>query len=887
MIGSIWNKWDLHIHSPQTHLANEFNSATIDDFVDCLIAKDISLIGLTNYFYFAENELELVRDSIRNKSADITVLGNVEFRINQQNKDGEWINIHCIFAEHIATHQINDALGRMQLFNSGGGLSTYCCESSINGSSLSVDHITVEVNTLLNHLNDSFHFGEDYLIAVCPNGYGGFRPDMTSGRSLGVALEIEDKGQVILGRPEDRDFFLNEKRSENAIQKPVFVSSDAHKLEDVGGMYSWVKAKPTFEGLRQAIIEPKLRVQQSDDYIEREYIKPYFDRINFNGTVFENQEIEFKNQSIPLNPNLVTIIGGRGTGKSLFLDAMHTKFPSNTNTCAARSLNSNSIDISLNKGDGTTQIFEDGVDNYSYLHVSQGDIQSFTQKPDNLSKEIKTMLRIHENEFDYIKNVEQLDLLEKYRRFVDYWQQKDDFGNAINTPQYQEGIIFRNEQLIATLTTPQNKKLIESYQENLNKVNLLNKTIEGLTLLQAGLTRQISEINLNIKNLNQNQEIQNIPVIETQVVQDSILLNLQTLNDARNRYETENQEIIGDFREQGFTQDISSLLSKVSDYQLAIDKAKSKLQEIQNEENLYRNYVVKRSEIGNEYFDYLEEQKKIIDDSFSVLKENKAEWTSKQNQIVQEILQDIEIHGTLVFDKAKFYSGIEERINRGKFRATSDKSTYDRLVETFNVNDIESLLRLINNENIIDCNAGELINIESFLWKSEFFNSGGRFELLYYLFSPEQISTYLYVNAEFEYKGKTVEKLSVGQRGTFYVSLKLATDPFGSPFVFDQPEDDLDNEFIMKQLVPLFRKIKSYRQVIIVTHNANLVVNTDAEQVIVATNEGEIISYDAGALEDGSVINGRGIRSNVCNILEGGSLAFETRERKYGIQRLI
>ncbi len=159
--------------------------------------------------------------------------------------------------------------------------------------------------------------------------------------------------------------------------------------------------------------------------------------------------------------------------------------------------------------------------------------------------------------------------------------------------------------------------------------------------------------------------------------------------------------------------------------------------------------------------------------------------------------------------------------------------------------------------------------------------------MLNYLYSPLNIKKYLYANADFQYKGKTVNKLSVGQRGTFYVCLKLATDPFGSPFVFDQPEDDLDNEFIMSQLVPLFRKIKKYRQVIIVTHNANLVVNTDAEQIIIADNQGENIRYISGSVEDGNVKENVGIRADICNILEGGSYAFEKRERKYGIQELV
>lgn len=111
----------------------------------------------------------------------------------------------------------------------------------------------------------------------------------------------------------------------------------------------------------------------------------------------------------------------------------------------------------------------------------------------------------------------------------------------------------------------------------------------------------------------------------------------------------------------------------------------------------------------------------------------------------------------------------------------------------------------------------------------------------------------------------------------------MATDAFGSPFVFDQPEDDLDNDFIMRQLVPLFRKIKLYRQVIIVTHNANLVVNCDAEQVIVASNEDEVISYRSGALEHGDHGQKNSMRKAICDILEGGRQAFEAREQKYGM----
>jgi predicted ATPase len=103
----------------------------------------------------------------------------------------------------------------------------------------------------------------------------------------------------------------------------------------------------------------------------------------------------------------------------------------------------------------------------------------------------------------------------------------------------------------------------------------------------------------------------------------------------------------------------------------------------------------------------------------------------------------------------------------------------------------------------------------------------------------------------------------------------LATEAFSKPIIFDQPEDDLDNEFIISNLISLFKELKLYRQVIIVTHNANLVVNADAEQVIVASNNDGNLSYVSGSLENSS------INSKICKILEGGKRAFEKRRNKY------
>lgn len=887
MIGSIWSKWDLHIHSPYTHQANEYGTCTISEFVDKIISAELSLTGITNYFFFKDNELDEIREKFQEKGVAHTVLGNLEFRIDQQNKDGEWINVHCIFSENITTQQINTILSTLPISNTTAeGKHIYCSQQSFSDSKIKASEAIVKFDSLIDHLNNNLKFGVDFLIAACPNGYGGFRPDMSEGRSLAVALEIEKRCQIILGRPQDRDFFLKKNRYPTAKQKPVFHASDAHKLGTIGTMYSWVKAKPTFEGLRQSIIEPDLRVQQTDDFVEKTYIKPWFRSVELGGKVFAGEDINFFSQTIPLNPNLVTIVGGRGTGKSLFLDAMHSRFNHQSEHSNARTVSGESLCVELDQGDGTVLKFDSSANTYSYLHVSQGDVQHFSQKPDDLSGEIKRMLGIHGVGFDTVTSSEISNNLGKYRTFVEYWEDVDSQNQRVNTQQYQQSVIDNNTQLIGTLTNPQNKLLIEQYQKNSKSINEKNNFIDEARSTLALLNRHSIEINQKITLLNTSPSSTNkAPLIDDSLIKAPINQNIDICNKDIETLTKSNSEIASQFRQQGINQDISSLLSKVTEYQKSIDQASSKLDEINQKTKEYQSFVKERGELALKYKEYIDSQKDNIDQAFQKLKIKQPGWNDEQNELVQEILSDIHINGSVVFNVNHFYSGIEECLNRGKFRNTSDKSTFERLQETFCVRSIDDFFKLLSGQKIINCD-GVPTTIEEFFWKPEFFNKGGRFELLNYLYSPSNIRRYLYANADFQYKGKTVNKLSVGQRGTFYVCLKLATDPFGSPFVFDQPEDDLDNEFIMSQLVPLFRKIKKYRQVIIVTHNANLVVNTDAEQIIIADNQGESIRYISGSVEDGSVKENIGIRADICNILEGGSYAFEKRERKYGIQEL-
>jgi energy-coupling factor transporter ATP-binding protein EcfA2 len=149
------------------------------------------------------------------------------------------------------------------------------------------------------------------------------------------------------------------------------------------------------------------------------------------------------------------------------------------------------------------------------------------------------------------------------------------------------------------------------------------------------------------------------------------------------------------------------------------------------------------------------------------------------------------------------------------------------------------------------------------------------------------VSAWLYGTSHIEiaygvqFDGTDVERLSPGTRGIVLLLLYLAIDlDDNRPLLIDQPEENLDPKSIFVELVARFRSAKQRRQIIIVTHNANLIVNTDADQVIVAScgphRPGELpeISYAAGGLEDPS------IRAAVCDILEGGEHAFKERARR-------
>ena len=154
-----------------------------------------------------------------------------------------------------------------------------------------------------------------------------------------------------------------------------------------------------------------------------------------------------------------------------------------------------------------------------------------------------------------------------------------------------------------------------------------------------------------------------------------------------------------------------------------------------------------------------------------------------------------------------------------------------------------------------------------------------------------------------EYDGDNLKDMSPGKRSFVVLKLLLDFSDKRSPILIDQPEDNLDNRAIYTDLVKYIRKKKKERQIILVTHNPNIVVGADSEEVIIANQNGKNspndngikFQYLCGSLENSKdrindetmpILDRCGVREHVCDILEGGKNAFMDREHKYGFYKI-
>jgi hypothetical protein len=214
--------------------------------------------------------------------------------------------------------------------------------------------------------------------------------------------------------------------------------------------------------------------------------------------------------------------------------------------------------------------------------------------------------------------------------------------------------------------------------------------------------------------------------------------------------------------------------------------------------------------------------------------------------------------------------------NAGDFRG-GDDAGYEvvrRLAEQFDLNNRDATLSFVMQlcQKIVAAagsSGKSVIGIASMLRKDKL--AIDVYDLIFGL-------TFLEPRYSLLFQDALIEQLSPGQRGALLLIFYLLVDEGRNPIILDQPEENLDNETVVSLLVPVLTEAKKRRQIIMVTHNPNLAVVCDAEQIVWATfdrKDGSRINYTAGAIENPE------INKRVVDVLEGTKPAFNNRRVKY------
>ena len=284
-IGSTWRRWDLHVHTPGTILNDQFGDW--DEFLAAIEGQDeVCAIGVTDYYSIANySTLKRHKESGRIPRIDLLV-PNIEFRIAPPNDNAKAVNIHLLVCPDESNHEaeILNALGRLswryddrnysclpdQLIALGRAFDPAAVDDRA-ALRIGVTQFKVDFTRLRDWYRAEPWLQANSLVAVAAgdDGLSGFQQDGAWG---GYREEITRFSQVVFsGRPGERDFWLGHRDAADLETikrlggfKPCIHGSDAHEIARLFrpdlDRFCWIKADPTFEGLRQLLYEPEDRV---------------------------------------------------------------------------------------------------------------------------------------------------------------------------------------------------------------------------------------------------------------------------------------------------------------------------------------------------------------------------------------------------------------------------------------------------------------------------------------------------------------------------------------------------------------------------------------------------------------------------------------------------
>lgn len=896
-VGSEWNKWDLHVHTPLSivqHYGNDTEGLWgryIKDIEN--LPPEFKVLGINDYLFLDGYERLKKEKEQNGRLRNINlILPVIEFRIEKfagvEFGSLKRINLHVIFSDkldiEIIRSQFLNTLEQSYSIESGSKKwhRAITKDSLIELGQTIIDsapdeqkqkyqspliegfnNVNIKEDDIFKALDKDCFTGK-YLIAIGKTEWDELK---WSDSSIATKKDIINKSNIIFTSAKNIEAFNNAKSKlkECGVKDLLLDCSDAHHFSDsiekdrIGKCYTWIKADTTFEGLKQVIYEPT-RIHVGENKPQAAIHKIEEIKLNFDDSIkWGEDNFCFSNfkETIEFSPYLNCIIGGRGSGKSTLLNLIAEKIGKG-NKNIFKQLSEKDIASKVD-------IIPRNIQNIEYL--AQNEIEEFATNSKKFTQAI--FERLNKKSDDRLKNIqEQVSLkLDKFDRQISRLITRYEIAKNLN----EKNIELQNaNRLLKTFTDKQFKK-------NYEKMNAL-----------------LAEKNARVKWKSNYQEyISNL---------------LNTINEIESKFldkdespDTWTQDNTYKKSCESLRNELKSVLDKYQN--ISFDEDETRLCDIEQKIDELKSSIDTYLKSMDYTLENLNDLKKAISNISNIETEIKS-FNDRMSSIEQEIREFsvADIDGYV----NDFKNSIEEEISKINMYFAGIANSTPQNVKNIQVryfledniidNVIDEFLKIFNQKisttsrdylrqagynSVLDAeNAQNFIesipyrNSQAYNILIDIFSLDLNFEIYKLLIKKHLRDINQYKVLKVLYDNKELERSSFGQRCTAVIVILLSLG--NNPIIIDEPETHLDSLLIADYLVELIKQQKNGRQIIFATHNANFVLNADAELIVKLENIGGFSTSTSFTIEDLSH------REDLLK-LEGGKEAFKKREQKYDI----
>lgn len=927
--GSEWRRWDLHVHTPGTNKNDQYEGTTIeerwDGFYRSILdyvgdgsdkVKSIVSIGITDYLSI-ENYKKVIAEK-RLPGTIKLVIPNVELRMTPMSRN-EGINIHFLF-NPVVVDELEDrffsklsfeyngrpySATKAQLISLGKALDSSLAEDAayLKG----VGQFIPSVDSLKKLFSNDPELRENTIIIVSNSSNDGVTGAANNFSHIEANPSDFDATRqsiyqfvdaIFSGNPSDISYFLGEKSDspDEVIRKcgslkPCFHGCDAHTnaklFEPDNQRYCWIKSDPSFNGLKQVLYEPKDRVRISPLMPEEKSNYHVIDRIVIDDPDFSPEPIQF-------NDKLSCIIGGKSTGKSILLHNL------------ALTIDKNQVEEKTEKSKTKTRVLtkvkvfwkdgevnETGVQNDSHkiVYIPQTYLNQLSDENEEKT-EIDSIIEeiILQNDNARISHEQMLKEIREYKpsldkRIYDAVQ----INEEIQSIKKEMAEIGSRAGIEKQLDGLKKQKEIESKELSISEedISKYDTAVSELTKLNVQLQTIENDISIVDSIVSVVIPVETDKAMSDDVrkdISDAVSMIKEKADELWKeyklkiiqKYQTKREKTVTDMRNSEIV--VDELKEQVESNE-AIAELSKRIQEEEQRLLIFRDYdrkIDEKSEELNEIISDLVQTFKRYDD----IQERYAASVNDEGSSLNEG-SELTFSVLIPFRTEAFCQRIKQLFDNRVLKSKKDIiNVEDFNIDQFDETALEKLIKACLNQTI------------------PFSKS----------FTPESalrsiLDNWYNVTYNVKMGDDLIDEMSPGKKALVLLKLLISLAESKSPILIDQPEDDLDNKSISDDLITFIKKKKIERQIIVVTHNANVVVSGDAEQVIVANQQGNTtpnnkfrFEYRTGSIEDdlpvyddsGTIIHGilnaQGIQQHICDILEGGEKAFAKRKNKYNIK---